>query len=89
MIQGADYIAANLVFATNTKKDIKEPLGLGMVKVLAETSTLPLIAIGGITPENTSLVMNAGCSGVAVVTAIMNAESPQKQVAEFLEVLDK
>ncbi len=89
MLQGANYIAANLVFATNTKKDITEPLGLDMVKVLAEISSLPLIAIGGITTENTSLVINAGCSGVAVVSAVMNAESPKKQVAEFLEVLGK
>ncbi len=87
MIDGADYIAANLVFSTNTKKDIKEPLGLDMVSALSDASSLPLIAIGGINPENTPTVMNAGCAGVAVVTAIMNADSPASEVARFLEAL--
>ena len=87
MVDGADYIAANLVFSTNTKKDIKEPLGLDMVSALSEASSLPLIAIGGINPDNTPTVMNAGCSGVAVVTAIMNAESPASEVEKFMEAL--
>lgn len=85
---GADYIAANLVFSTETKKDVKEPLGLDMVSILSEASSLPLIAIGGINPENTALVINAGCAGVAVVTAVMNADSPALQVEKFLKILN-
>ncbi len=88
MEDGADYIAANLVFSTNTKKDIKEPLGLNMVSTLSGVSSLPLIAIGGINPENTALVMDAGCAGVAVVTAIMNADSPTLEVEKFLKILN-
>jgi len=84
MHDGANYIAANLVFPTGTKKDAGEPLGLDAVSSLASASQLPLIAIGGITPDNTKLVINAGCSGVAVVTAIMNAASPALEVHRFL-----
>ncbi|MCD4707957.1 MAG: thiamine phosphate synthase [Candidatus Sabulitectum sp.] len=87
--QGANYIAANLVFPTRTKKDVKEPLGLDMVSILSEASSLPLIAIGGINPENTALVMNAGCAGVAVVTAVMNADSPSSAVEKFLNILNR
>jgi thiamine-phosphate diphosphorylase len=87
MKSGADYIAANLVFPTGTKKDAGKPLGLEVVSSLASVSQLPLIAIGGITPENTKLVMDAGCSGVAVVTAVMNAASPAREVNRFLEIL--
>ncbi len=85
--QGADYLAANLVFPTETKKDIKEPLGLEMVSILSKASSLPMIAIGGINPENTSLVINAGCTGIAVVTAIMNADSPASEVKKFIKAL--
>ena len=85
--QGADYIAANLVFSTDTKKDAGEPLGLEAVKVLADVCPLPLVAIGGINPGNTSSLMDAGCSGVAVVSAIMNAPSPADQVRKFLRAL--
>ena len=87
MVDGADYIAANLVFSTNTKKDISEPLGLEMVSAISDASSLPLIAIGGITPDNTAFVVDAGCLGVAVVTAIMNSDSPTLQVERFLKVL--
>ncbi len=61
---GADYIAANLVFSTNTKKGLGEPLGLDMVEKLSRASLLPLIAIGGIKPGNACAVMEAGCSGL-------------------------
>jgi thiamine-phosphate pyrophosphorylase len=88
MNSGADYIAANLVFPTETKTDIKEPLGISMVQKLSCACSLPLIAIGGITPENTELMIRAGCSGVAVVTAIMNAESPGLEVEKFFRVLN-
>ena len=87
LAHGADYIAANLVFSTETKKDIKEPLGLEMVSTLSRASSLPMIAIGGINPENTALVIKAGCSGVAVVTAIMNADSPSSEVEKFTKAL--
>ncbi len=84
---GADYIAANLVFSTDTKKGLGEPLGLDMVKKLSRASLLPLIAIGGIKPGNACAVMEAGCSGVAVVTAIMNAPDPGAEVRRFLSAL--
>jgi len=88
MKNGADYIAANLVFPTETKKDVKEPLGIQMVQKLSEACPLPLIAIGGINPGNTPLVMKAGCSGVAVVTAIMNADSPCLEVEKFFRAIN-
>jgi len=87
LADGADYIAANLVFSTETKKDIKEPLGLEMVSILSRASSLPMIAIGGINPENTALVIKAGCTGVAVVTAIMNAYSPSSEIEKFMRAL--
>jgi len=88
-VGGADYIAANLVFATETKEGLGEPLGLKMVKTLSEATTLPLIAIGGIKPENTAMVITAGCTGVAVVSGIMNAESPSYEVGRYLGILNR
>jgi thiamine-phosphate pyrophosphorylase len=86
-MDGADYIAANLVFSTDTKKGLGEPLGLEMVSRLSSASRLPMVAIGGIKPENTPSVIRAGCVGVAVVTAVMNAESPSGEVKRFLAAL--
>jgi thiamine-phosphate pyrophosphorylase len=70
---GADYLAANLVFATGTKTDIEGPLGLEGVAMLRAATGLPLVAIGGIGPDNAADVIGAGADGIAVVSAIMAA----------------
>ena len=79
--EGADYIAANLVFPTDTKTNLGEPLGLRAIAELKKASPLPLIAIGGINPSNADSVRKAGADGIAVVSAIMAAEDVQHAVA--------
>ncbi len=71
--EGADYLAANMVFATPTKTDLPGPLGLEAVSELRRGTRLPLVAIGGLGPGNAGLVLDAGADGVAVVSAIMSA----------------
>lgn len=78
---GADYIAANLVFPTDTKTDLGEPLGTEAVMELKKASPLPLVAIGGINPSNADSVRKAGADGIAVVSAIMAAEDVSLAVA--------
>jgi len=80
---GADYIAANMVFATETKTDLPEPLGLEMVTEIKGATSLPLVAIGGINEKNYREVMNAGADGVAMVSAIMAA----RDVGKFVKLL--
>lgn len=79
--EGADYIAANLVFSTETKTDLGEPLGVDAIAELKKASPLPLVAIGGINPSNVDIVRKAGADGIAVVSAIMSAEDVQHAVA--------
>lgn len=73
---GADYLAANIVFHTPTKPDPREPLGLSGVTLLAGATPLPLVAIGGINITNARSVIDAGAAGIAVVSAIMSAPDP-------------
>ncbi len=72
--EGADYLAANLVFPTETKAGLGEPLGVKAVTVLKKATPLPLIAIGGINAANADIVRKAGADGIAVVSAIMAAD---------------
>ena len=72
--EGADYVAANLIFQTDTKTDLGEPLGIEAIPELKKASPLPLVAIGGINPSNADVVRRAGADGIAVVSAIMAAE---------------
>ncbi|NOQ21311.1 MAG: thiamine phosphate synthase [Candidatus Aegiribacteria sp.] len=82
--EGADYIAANLIFPTDTKADLPEPLGTEAIAELKKASPLPLVAIGGINPSNADIVREAGADGIAVVSAIMAAEDVQEVVRAFL-----
>jgi thiamine-phosphate diphosphorylase len=82
--EGADYIAANLVFKTATKTGLGEPLGLNMVGKLKNSTPLPLIAIGGINASNAAEVRRAGADGIAVVSAIMAASDVPLAVGTLL-----
>ncbi len=83
--EGADYLAANLVFATYTKTDLGEPLGLEGVRELKAAAPLPLVAIGGIKSSNSGDVLRWGADGIAVVSAIMSAEDVHGAVMKLLE----
>lgn len=84
---GADYIAANGVFPTATKTDLGEPLGLSGVAELASMTGLPMVAIGGITAENTRDVIEAGAAGVAVVSYIVSAEDIEGRCKTLLDAI--
>mgnify|MGYP006281058071 CR=1 FL=1 len=82
--QGADYIAANMIFSTATKTDLDEPLGIEAVGALKSATPLPLVAIGGINASNAAEVISAGADGIAVVSAIMAAEDVPGSVESLL-----
>jgi thiamine-phosphate diphosphorylase len=67
---GADYIAVNGVFPTATKADLGYCPGLDGVAAIRKKTRLPVIGIGGITPDNCRRVIEAGAHGIAVVTAL-------------------
>jgi len=75
--QGADYIGISPVFSTPTKTDTAPALGLEGIRQIRELVRIPLVGIGGINLTNAAQVLAAGADGVAVVSAIMTAESPR------------
>lgn len=83
---GADYIGMGPVFATPTKEG-RIPVGLEYVKWVSENIDIPAFGIGGIDTENIDKVLSAGAKRIAVVRAIINAQSPQKEAKKFIEKL--
>lgn len=79
---GADYIGMGPVFATPTKQG-RTPVGLEYVKWVSENIEIPSFGIGGIDTENVDKVLEAGAKRIAVVRAIINAKSPQKEAEKF------
>ena len=79
-----DYIALGPVYETLLKKMKWQPQGLEKVAEWKGEIDLPLIAIGGITPDRAGGVLAAGADSLAVVTDIVTAEQPEARVADWL-----
>jgi thiamine-phosphate pyrophosphorylase len=73
--EGPDYIAVGPMFPTATKDAGPVASPPYLRQALTET-TVPLVAIGGITPANVAALIEAGAERVAVCSAIISAEDP-------------
>ncbi len=51
--------------------------------------SVSIIAIGGITPQNTRSVLQAGAKGIAVISAVCSAPDPEEATRKLLEALKK
>jgi thiamine-phosphate diphosphorylase len=69
---GADYVGVT-VWATPTKPEAT-PAGLDGVRRIAAATALPVVGVGGIDATSARRVLDAGASGVAVVSAVGAAE---------------
>lgn len=76
---GLDYIGASPVFATPTKTDTAQALGLEGLQRLRRIvgPEMPMVAIGGINRSNIQDIIRSGADGVAVVSAICSAPEPE------------
>lgn len=84
--EGADYLVAGQIFATGSHPG-EPPRGLPFLEVIAGQVSLPVLAIGGITPENAAACLRAGAAGVAVLSGIMDAADPRSAAAAFRRAL--
>ena len=80
---GADYIGFGPMFATGTKDTGYEPRGLNALRAIRRAVSLPILAIGGITLENATLVIEAGAAAPAVISAVVAAADISAAAAAF------
>lgn len=71
---GADYVALSPTFSTASKDDAGPGHGLAMLSAIRSAVSLPLVAIGGITPGNVADVIAAGADGIAVISAVVGED---------------
>ncbi len=71
--EGADYIGCGTVYATSTKPDAGNVIGLGGLQRVCLATPAPVVAIGGITADRSPEVAGTRAAGVAVVGAVMRA----------------
>lgn len=81
-----DYVALGPVYETKLKAMRWAPQGLDRVTAWkARIGALPLVAIGGITPERAPAVLAAGADSVAVITDFVTAPHPEARVRLWVE----
>lgn len=80
-----DYIGFGSVFHTQTKKDYKYA-GLETLCKATNMTSIPIIAIGGITHYNLKDVLKCKVKGVAVVSAILGFEDVKKAAQDFKQM---
>lgn len=81
-----DYVALGPIYETKLKVMRWAPQGLERIgRWKAEIGNLPLVAIGGMTPERATDVISSGAQSVAVITDFMTAPDPEARVRVWLE----
>lgn len=81
-----DYVALGPIYETRLKAMPWAPQGLDRIgQWKRRIGGLPLVAIGGITPERAPLVMAAGAQSVAVITDVITATDPDARTRLWVE----
>lgn len=87
-----NYLAIGPVYRTASKENPDPVVGLeGVRQVRAAIGRLPLVAIGGMTPENACQVLEAGADSVAVISSLIAAGDPSATTLltrDFLSLLN-
>lgn len=83
--EGADYLVVGPLYPSASHPDVS-PLGLERLHAIASLG-LPVIAIGGITPERVREAQAAGAYGVAAIRALWDDAEPLVAARRFREAL--
>lgn len=79
-----DYIGVGSVYATSSKADAGEPIGIAGLQQVARATRLPVAAIGGITLERVAQVRASGVAMAAVISAISGDPEPGAAAARLV-----
>ena len=85
--RGADYLGVGAVFPTGSKDDADD-VSHETLKAICEAVSIPVVAIGGITLENTPQLADSGICGVAVISAIYAKDDIRKASEELKKVVE-
>ncbi len=85
----ADYVTFSPVFQSISKPGYgpTSAEGLEALRAVAQAVNVPVIALGGVTPQNVPLCLAAGAAGVAVLGRVMGALDPEGEVRALVDAL--
>ena len=84
--EGCEYVVAGSVFPTSSHPG-GPVAGLQLIERIAREIRIPVIAIGGITANNARKCIDAGARGVAVISAIFDADDPRQAAQDLWKAI--
>jgi len=85
--QGADYLVHGPLRSTPSKEGRLAPIGFAGLRAAVAAAPCPILALGGVRPEDVAPALQAGAWGVAVLSGILLAEDPRAATRAYLEAL--
>lgn len=82
---GADYVAFGAMFASTTKPGATRT-EISVIEHARRSIRLPIVAIGGITPDNGESLLEAGADMLAVVRGVFGQAHPEKAARRYAEL---
>ncbi|MBD3671588.1 MAG: thiamine phosphate synthase [Gammaproteobacteria bacterium] len=86
--RGADYVAFGRFFASASKPEAVQADTDLVIQARARLS-VPIVAIGGITPENGGLLIERGADALAVIRGVFGADDIEKTARRFASLFDE
>lgn len=84
---GADYVAFGRFFPSSIKPAaVQAPLGL--LEQARSTVNIPIVAIGGITPDNGASLLAAGADLLAVINGVFGTPDPETAARAYAALFD-
>lgn len=86
--QGADYLGVGAMFSTARKNDA-DSVSISELQEICDSVSIPVVAIGGISCENLSLLYGSGIAGIAVISAIFGQKDIKAATEQLRLLADK
>lgn len=86
---GADFAVLGPVYDTPSKRPYGPPLGIELFEKVRRSTTIPLLAIGGVDRSKLKEVLDAGADGIALISAILSAPDVYRECQQLIDEIKR